>query len=385
MPVIDRKKGFLNILLLILLLAPAFLLLPASLSEMAGAIGFELMDKSGLDVTMSPVNPDVRELSAEPSNKLVLKVVVRDSRGNAVKDARITTKVSEGLGTLAPATSKTGSDGSVLLQYSPPFLNGAAFKGGDPTVKISAGISGTDMKSGYSFKLVPIPIIFVHGYKASPEIFSNMKEYLDGKGFVTEGLSYDSDKGVASGAAELGAFIDKAKAGFLDRGVQVGRLDIIAHSMGGLVARYYTSNGSYPTRSDIDKIIFVSVPQTGSPIASLGLQYYNDKGINDLIPDSTLFTESFPSLINGGLNASIQVGSILDQYDEVVGPESASLERWGIKTEMFDVGDSNFTVDKLLSGKIVEAANHKAVLSNKKVFQRVEEMLGSVLPYPTRK
>jgi hypothetical protein len=387
MPVIDRKKSFLNALLLALLLAlaPASLLLPASLSDTVGVIGFELMDKSALEVTMSPVNPAVRELSADPSNKLVLKAVVRDSKGNAVKDARITTKVPLGLGVLVPMAAKTGSDGSVLLQYSPPFLSGGALSVGNPTVKISAGIAGTDKKSEFSFKLVRIPVIFVHGYKASPEIFSSMKEYLDAKGFVTEGLSYDSDKGVASGAAELSAFIDKTKAEFLDGGIQVGRLDIIAHSMGGLEARYYTCDGSYPSRSDIDKIIFVSVPQAGSPIASLGLQYYNDKGIYDLIPDSPLFTKSFPSLINGGLNASVQVGSILGQYDEVVSPESASLERWGINTEMFDVGDSNFTVDKLLSGQIVEAANHKVVLYNKKVFQRVEEMLGSVLPYPARK
>lgn len=385
MPVIDRKKSFINALVLALLFALASLFFPGGLSETVGMIGFELMDKSGLEVTMSPVNPAIREISADPANKLVLKAVVRDSGGNAVKDARITTAVSEGLGILSTMASKTGSDGSILLQYSPPFLSGDSFKGGNPAVKISAGIAGTEKKSEFSFKLVRIPVVFVHGYKAFPEIFSSMKEYLDGKGFVTEALSYASDKGVASGAAELGAFIDKVKAGFLVGGVQVGRLDIIAHSMGGLVARYYTCDGSYPSRSDIDKIIFVSVPQTGSPIASLGLQYYNDKGINDLIPDSTLFTKSFPSLINGGLNSSVQVGSILGQYDEVVSPESASLERWGIKTEMFDVGDSNFTVDKLLSGQIVEASNHKVVLYNKKVFQRVEEMLGSVLPYPTQK
>lgn len=385
MPVLNRKKGFLNIILVVLLLTPAFLLLPASLSEMTGLIGFQLMDKSDLKVVMSTVDPSIKELSADPSNKLVLKVIVRDSEGNEIKDARIAAKVSEGFGTLAPASEKTASDGSLLLQYSPPYLSGAAFKYGNPVVKVTAAISGTDVKSELYFKLVRIPVVFVHGYQAFPELFSNMKEYLEGRGFVTESLSYASGKGVASGAAELGAFIDKVKAGFLEKGIQVGKLDIIAHSMGGLVARYYSSDGSYPLRSDVNKIIFISVPQTGSPIASLGLQYYNDQGIHDLIPDSTLFTESFPSLINGGLNASIQVGSILDQYDEVVSPESASLERWGIKTEMFDVGDSNFTVDKLLSGKIVEAANHKAVLYNKKVFQRVEEMLGSQLPYPTRK
>jgi hypothetical protein len=212
-----------------------------------------------------------------------------------------------------------------------------------------------------------------------------MKEYLDGKGFETEAFSYDSVKGVASGAAELDKFITKLKDNYIKKGVRIEKVDIIAHSMGGLVARYYTCSPGYPAKSDINKIIFVSVPQMGSPIATLGLQYYNDKGIHDLIPDSSLFTSEFPSMINGGLNNSIQVGNILGQYDEVVGPESASLERWGIRTEMFDVGDSNFTVDKLFSGQLVEAANHKVVLYNMTVFRRIEEMLGSVLPYPVNK
>lgn len=384
MPVLDKKRVTLYILVLILLFAPVFLLLPAGMSEIAGAIGFRLMDKSGLDVSMSPVNSAVRELSADPSNKLLFKAVIRNSQGDSVKGARIAVEVSEGLGTLVPMASATGADGSVLLQYSAPFLGADAFKNGNPSVKITAGIPDSDIKTDFSFKLVRVPVIFIHGYKASPEIFSSMQEYLDGKGYVTECLSYASEEGVASGAAELGAFIDKVKADLLGRGVQVGRLDIIAHSMGGLVARYYTCSSSYPARSDINKIIFISVPQTGSPLAPLGLKYYNDKGINDLIPDGTLFTKVFPSLINGGLNSSIQVGSILGQFDEVVGTENASLEKWGIKTELFDVGDSNFTVDNLLSGKIIEGANHKVVLYNKKVFQRVEEMLGSHLPYPVR-
>lgn len=385
MPVIDMKKSFLYSLLLILLLTPAFLLLPASISEEAGLISFELMDKSGLEISMSPVDPDVRELSADPSNKLVLKAVVRDSRGDAVNGARVTAKVSEGPGTLVPMAAKTDADGSILLQYSPPYLNRDAFKDGNPAVKVTAGISGADKKSDFSFTLVRIPVIFVHGYKASPEIFSSMKEYLDGKGFATEGLSYDSGKGVASGSAELGAFIGKVKTDFHNKGIQTGKLDIIAHSMGGLVARYYTCSSNYPARNDIDKIIFISVPQTGSPLAQLGLKIYNDQGIYDLIPDSALFTNVFPSLINGGLNSSIQTGSILGQFDEAVSPESASLERWGIKTGLFNVGDSNFTVDKLLSGNITEAANHKLILYNRKVFQRVEDMLESNLPYPARK
>lgn len=381
----NKNKKNLCILILIIMLLPAFLLLPESLTEIAGTAAFEVMDKNNLSITLTTVNYNVKSLSAEPSNKLILKAAVRDSRGDAISGARITMKISEGFGSLSLAEGITNSDGSILLQYSPPFLHSEAFSGGNPSVRITAGISGTNIESSYSLTLIRKPVILIHGYKATPAIFSSMKEYLDDKGFNTQGFSYDSDKGVVSGAAELDKFIDSIKADYFHKGIQTGKLDLIAHSMGGLVARDYSCNNKYTVKNDVDKIIFISVPQAGSSIAELGLEYYNDKGINDLIPDSSLFNKLFPSLINAGLNSSIQVGSLLGQFDEVVSPESASLERWGIKTEMFDVGDSNFTIDKLLSGKIVEAANHKNVLFNKTVFQRVEEMLGTTLPYPSRK
>jgi hypothetical protein len=87
-------------------------------------------------------------------------------------------------------------------------------------------------------------------------------------------------------------------------------------------------------------------------------------------------------MINAGLNPSIQTGSILGQYDEVVGVDSASLDDWNIRRELFDIGESNFTVDKLLDGEILQATNHKMILYNKKVYQRVEQMLETDLPYP---
>lgn len=385
MPVIPGKKGFLYIAVLLLLLLPALPLLPASLSAAARSAGFELMDKSGLSITLSPVNPAVRELSADPSNKLVLKVSVRDSDGRPIQGAKVRMKITQGPGSLTPASPATDSEGNLLVQYAPPFLDGEAFGEGKPAVNITAGISGAGMVSEYSFTLTRKPVVFIPGYQAAPEIFSSMKEYLESRGFVTAGLSYDSEKGVAAGAAALDSFLDGFREDLLAKGIQADRVDIVAHSMGGLVARYYTCGAGYPSKNDVDKIIFVSVPQTGSPIATLGLEYYDDRGVHDLIPGSPLYTVAFPSMINGGLNGSIQVGSMLGQYDEVVTPESASLERWGIRTEMFDVGDSNFTVDSLLSGKLAEAPNHKVVLYNRTVFRRVEAMLGSMLPYPAEK
>jgi hypothetical protein len=201
---------------------------------------------------------------------------------------------------------------------------------------------------------------------------------------MTEGLDYDSGKGVASGAVQLDHFLTGLTSSYAKQGILAYSFNVIAHSMGGLVARYYSCSSEYISKDNISKIIFISTPQKGSPFASLGLKYYKDRGIYDLAPDSELFTKTFASMINQGLNYKIRTASILGQYDEVVSAESANLDKWGIRTEMFNVGESNFTVDKLLTGKIVEAANHKLVLDNLKVYRRAEEMLLSDLPYPQK-
>src|ERR1035437_8669633 len=42
-----------------------------------------------------------------------------------------------------------------------------------------------------------------------------------------------------------------------------GKVDIVAHSMGGLVARQYIESPAY--QNDVDKIVFIGVPQKGAP------------------------------------------------------------------------------------------------------------------------
>ena len=231
-------------------------------------------------------------------------------------------------------------------------------------------------------KLVPVPVVLIHGYQASPTIFSGLSEYLKSEGFTPISFSYQSENGVAAAAAELADFLHQKTTELASENIQVNRFDLISHSMGGLIARYYTCNSDYSLNGNIRKLLFISVPHKGSPFASIGLTYYNDSGMQDLVPESELYSTVFPSMINGGLNPSIQTGNLLGRFDEVVGVESAALTEWGIHTELFDVGDSNFTLDKLLSGEILQAANHKMVLYNRKVFQRLRQMLETELQYP---
>lgn len=148
------------------------------------------------------------------------------------------------------------------------------------------------------------------------------------------------------------------------------------------MARYYSASKNYLKNDDINKIIFLSVPHKGSVLASIGEEYFNDRSIKELVPDNELFVNIFPNTINSGLNSSIQIGNLLSQYDEVVTDESASLDKWGIKTEIFNVGENNFTVNNLLNGNILDAPNHKGILNNNMVFNRIVEMLNTDLPYP---
>ena len=288
---------------------------------------------------------------------------------------------SEPAGAFRPsAVAATDANGTYTAEYEPPSsINGTN------NIILKAKLSGTDKIASIQIKLVPVPVVLVHGYQASPQIFSGVSAYLKSQGFDPLGFSYASDKGVISSAAQLSDYLDKVKTDMASDGIQVKRFDLISHSMGGLVARYYTCSSGYSAKGNVRKLIFVSVPQRGSPFASIGLKYYDDQGMRDLLTDSTLYSEIFPSLSNGGLNPSIQTGSIMGRYDEVVGSESASLAEWNIQTELFDVGDSNFTIDKLLSGEILQAANHKLILYNKKVYQRLVQMLITNIPYPSVK
>lgn len=345
---------------------------------------YELGDKTSLKVSLHAMAPGITSISAESQNEMGIEALVTDPSGNPVPAAKVILEEKNGIGAFSYLSERTSKNGALVVIYSPPEQSACLKTKASADITISARLFGTNSEASLTFKLVRVPIVFVHGYKASPTIFDNFNAYMKAAGFMTAGLDYDSGLGVASGAAQLDAFLGKLSIDYARKGILTTRFDIISHSMGGLVSRYYTCSQDYMAKSNVSKIIFLSTPQKGSPFASLGLKYYKDRGIYDLMPDSELYTKTFLSMFNGGLNSTIRTASILGQYDEVVSTDSASLERWGIKTEVFHVGESNFTVDKLLTGKIVEAANHKLVLDNLKVYRRVEELLLSGIPYPEK-
>jgi len=108
----------------------------------------------------------------------------------------------------------------------------------------------------------------------STDIFDSLITDLTSNGYTEDQdlfvFPYDWRKDNAYNAERLNTKINEIL------GNTNGKVDIIAHSMGGLVAKdYIASNGS----SKIDKLIFVGTPHDGSPQSFKVLMYDDNLGI----------------------------------------------------------------------------------------------------------
>ncbi|AEV70635.1 alpha/beta hydrolase [Acetivibrio clariflavus] len=352
------------------------------LKPISNYVYYFIYNKENLVLNVSAVNGPIQAICAESSNRFVLKASVKSSEGKPMKNAPVKIFIENGIGKLSSETGTTNDFGEFLFSYTPPNFFELESSKSTPTVKITAQMKNSAKSSSIEIKLIPTPVVMIYGFQESAEVYANLAEFLTENRFECSIMDYDTKAGVIQGARVLENYLFQKKQEYMSKGILVNKFTLITHSMGGLVARYYTTSENYLKNEDVNKIIFTSVPHKGSYIATLGQTFYNDQSVKDLAPDSDLFTNVFESAINKGLNTSIQVANIASQYDEVVTEESSSLEEWKISTETFIIGESSFTVDSILSGDLLNAPNHKGILNNTKVFQRILEMLNSNLSYP---
>lgn len=328
---------------------------------------------------MQTISPNVSNITCDSSNKIFLLISVRDFKGNMVPRTRVDVSVNNGVGKVSEKHIMTDDSGECVVAYIPPDITDDSAapirEGKSLNAKISANIYKSKKKSILELGIKRIPIIYVHGYKEHKEVFNSMANYFETKGYSSEFFSYDSSKRITESAQELGDFLESSRMKYLREGLKVKSFDVVCHSMGGLVARVYTCSDRYWKMSDVNKLVFLSTPHKGSHVAPIGASLYDDDGVRDLQPDSKLLEKDFPSMFNKGLNNKIETLNILGQYDEVVAFDAASLDEWGIKTELYNVGNNSLTINSILDGSFISAENHKNILSNNKVFGRVEEFL----------
>jgi pimeloyl-ACP methyl ester carboxylesterase len=118
-------------------------------------------------------------------------------------------------------------------------------------------------------------VVLVHGYLCNPSVFLPMSRYLRHRG-VRQVLpfGYPSSQGVERGAIALRRF--------LRENVRGGEIDLVCHSLGGLVARSYLQELGGARR--VDRCITLGTPHFGTYNA----YWLNSRVGREMRPGSTL-------------------------------------------------------------------------------------------------
>ncbi len=192
------------------------------------------------------------------------------------------------------------------------------------------------------------PVMLVHGFLGSEATWGEMSSYLRGEKFDTYLGSYGAtDQSIEGLSLALKIHVQKQKVDYASSNIKMAKVDVIGHSMGGLIARYYTHGLSdYP--GDVRKLIMVGTPNHGVSwtkmvIGNVAAGWYQ----THKIPAAQLYSESpFMKTLNSGertgaqLNPDVEYGNIYGYPDDwVVSAASAYLN--GVDDELeFDVKHS---------------------------------------------
>src|SRR6476619_2167548 len=140
-----------------------------------------------------------------------------------------------------------------------------------------------------------ISVLLIHGYHSDPEVWDDWLNKFHNDGFIAEAAYFHIDNkddycgSSKAHAQELGAIIKDFK-----NKTHSDKINIVAHSKGGLDARMYLTNDPL---NDVEKLLMIGTPNQGSPIAnwtkivpsdmtSLFGEFLYTHAIYDLIPGS---------------------------------------------------------------------------------------------------
>ncbi len=194
------------------------------------------------------------------------------------------------------------------------------------------------------------PIILVHGYMMRGGVMWLIKQRLQKAGYRQVHIFTHSPpwRDIACFAGQLEAFISQLVS---DPNAKV---DIVAHSMGGLVGRYYINLLGGWQR--VSHFITLATPHGGSMLWS----FTSCRCGRQMRPQSPLLNELAQ---NDQRLESVAVTSIYSDFDELVIPQESPI--------LSLPGATN----QLLSNRLVTGVGHAGFLFSKKVFKLIEQAL----------
>lgn len=158
------------------------------------------------------------------------------------------------------------------------------------------------------------PVILVHGYAMNRACFRVLAHRLAAAGFgPIYGFEYWSLGKVSSASRKLHAFTEEVAE---RHGHE--QVDLVGHSMGGLVCRYYLSLGPGRNRHRVAHLITVGTPHGGTNFSAFGI----GRAQVELRPKTPFFVR----MATAALPESTQITVIWSRADALVG--SSDYASW---------------------------------------------------------
>jgi triacylglycerol esterase/lipase EstA (alpha/beta hydrolase family) len=155
------------------------------------------------------------------------------------------------------------------------------------------------------------PVLLLHGLFHNRAVWFLMKQRLDQCGFPVVTINLPPYETVETLARRIATAVEETLVTY-----DAEQVDIVGHSMGGLLARYYIEFIGGDKR--VNHCILLGAPNAGSKLAPFALSPLG----RDLMPGSEFLTE----LNAAPLSAAVSYVTIFSRHDNLVIPaESAEL------------------------------------------------------------
>jgi len=122
------------------------------------------------------------------------------------------------------------------------------------------------------------PVLYIHGFLGNSSTFEAMSSFFKNSNYYPPALNTianygpNSLKGFATNAQVVPQWINTTFFNSLLSGFSAGKVDIVCHSMGGILSRLYLQNNYKNHYSgDINKLITLNTPHSGSQLANWGV------------------------------------------------------------------------------------------------------------------
>jgi pimeloyl-ACP methyl ester carboxylesterase len=111
------------------------------------------------------------------------------------------------------------------------------------------------------------PLLLVHGYYSSPAMWQSMISYLESRDYVygRDLFTVDLEPGILPANGDIKLYAQRLSDEIANVKSITGakKVDLVCHSMGGLVARWYTTHNY---RNDVRNLIMIGTPNHGSEL-----------------------------------------------------------------------------------------------------------------------